>query len=134
MALSTVEEGLAIAKDLAKISDTNNDPLLTTFLEAAKGTREDGTTVYRPFIVAAFWLGTHQEALPRQGLIEGDGAKFVDPLKAIEWLLRQQQAMDCGLKFDECWNPKTIKDELICGCDKEETTQSALFGISAMVI
>jgi len=134
MALDTVEEALAIAKNLAKISDASNDTLLTTFLEAAKGTREDGTTVYRPFIVAAFWLGTHQEALPRQGLIEGDGAKFVDPLKAIEWLLRQQQAMDCGLKFDECWNPTAIKEELLCGCDSGETGKGTVFGISAMVI
>ncbi|NEP62051.1 MAG: hypothetical protein F6K31_34755 [Symploca sp. SIO2G7] len=134
MALDTVEEAIAIAKNLAKISDSSNDTLLTTFLEAAKGTREDGTTVYRPFIVAAFWLGTHQEALPRQGLIEGDGAKFVDPLKAIEWLLRQQQAMDCGLKFDECWNPTAIKEELLCGCDPGETGKGTVFGISAMVI
>lgn len=138
-----LSSALAIAKQQAKIEDNTQDALLTSFLEQGAARCDDGSVTYRPFMAAAFAVYTTQYSLIisdryRNALIEGDGAKWVNPLDGLKeyilGLLRIQKAMDCGnLCIPDCWKADKLMDDINCGCSKTTATQTN-FGFSAMVI
>ncbi|NER95349.1 MAG: hypothetical protein F6J86_16175 [Symploca sp. SIO1B1] len=112
---------LAIAKSNLGVTDTTKDAEITAILTASAGTDNNGTTNYRPYLVAAYFLPLWG-AVSRSGLIEGDGAKWLKPADftpLITSLLTLQESADCGLTIDECWGVDAIRQRLNCGCEAE---------------
>ena len=58
-------------------------------LGVSAGTDPSGTTVYRPYYVAARLLSTRKTQL-----LSGEGASFADPFEVAQQLMRQQLAID----------------------------------------
>ena len=110
----TLASGLAIAKSTLGLTTTTRDTELTTLLEASKGVDSSGNTQYRPYIVAAYVLPLWG-AVARAQLIKADGAEWLKPVDfepLIKSLLMLQQASDCGLKIDPCWNATKVAVDL----------------------
>lgn len=140
-----LNSALAIAKQQAKITDDSQDALLTSFLEQGAAKCADGTVTYRPFMAAAFAVYTTQYSQImsdryRLGLIEGDGAKFINPLEGMKeyilGLLRIQKAMDCGHEncIPDCWKADKFIDDINCGCSIKAVNNTNTYVFSAMVI
>lgn len=114
---------------------TAESAVVEAFLESSKSTCEDGSLVYRPFIVAAYLMGLqYQDYLNDRldlALIKADGAEWTDPKKildsAIEWLLRSQIALDGSnpCPYDPQWDPAKVKKEMLSGCDQTDNKQSS---------
>ncbi|GEM_PF-3501382 len=126
---------LAIAKANLGVTGTDRDAEITALLEASAGTDANGTTNYRPYLVAAYFLPLWG-AIARQQLISADGATWLkpkdfDPL--ITSLLTLQESADCGLTIDECWSTDNLRERLLCGC-KAETGEIAVALLGANVI
>ncbi|NEP55996.1 MAG: hypothetical protein F6K31_03095 [Symploca sp. SIO2G7] len=112
---------LAIAKSNLGQTGTDRDSEITAILNASAGTDANGTTNYRPYLVAAYFLPLWG-AVSRSGLIEGDGAKWLKPedfTPLITSLLTLQESADCGLTIDECWGVDALRQRLNCGCEAE---------------
>ncbi|NEP10865.1 MAG: hypothetical protein F6K14_11755 [Symploca sp. SIO2C1] len=112
---------LAIAKSNLGVTDTSKDTEITAILNASAGKDSTGTTKYRPYLVAAYFLPLWG-AVSRSQLIEGDGAKWLKPTDfapLITSLLTLQESADCGLKIDECWQTNALRQRLQCGCEAE---------------
>jgi len=112
---------LVIAKSNLGVTDTTKDAEITAILTASTGTDNNGTTNYRPYLVAAYFLPLWG-AVSRSGLIEGDGAKWLKPADftpLITSLLTLQESADCGLTIDECWGVDALRQRLNCGCEAE---------------
>jgi len=116
-----ITTALAIAKSNLGVTDTSKDAEITAILTASAGTDSTGTTNYRPYLVAAYFLPLWS-AISRSQLIEGDGAKWLKPEELtpiITSLLTLQESADCGLKIDQCWQTNTLRQRLNCGCKAE---------------
>ena len=134
---TNLNQALAIAKANLGIqpADTSRDAEITAILEASAGKDKNNVTVYRPYIVAAYFLPLWG-LLSRQGLIAADGAKWLAPadfLPLIQSLLTLQESADCGLTIDPCWTVNYLRIRLTCGCEAD--SGNLLTGVlGAMVI
>lgn len=92
----TLEAALLRAKERAGISGTAEDAFLTELLQLSAGTDPEGTTHYRPFLVAARWLEQNQSA---QAISKADGVEFTGLRTPIASLLNLQAGYDmaCNL-------------------------------------
>lgn len=135
--MNSITDALAIAKKQAKIDDDSQDVIITSFLESGAAKCPDDTITYRPYMAAAFLLFTteYQKIMSdryRLGLLEGDGAKFINPLDAIKeyllGLLRVQSALDCGKEqcIPDCWKADKLIDDINCGCAKKTTNATSV--------
>ena len=110
----TLAEALTRTKDLLGIppEKTRYDEQFKDILQESVGETKTGEVAWRYYITVAFMALTHQELLPRQGLISADNSKFVDPTTVIKGWLELQKRMDCKLKYDSCWSAKAMLKEL----------------------
>ncbi len=123
------QEALGVVKDNLGLnrSDQSRDGELNTLLNASQGTRADGdpgTSVFRPYIIAAYLLPLWG-AVSRQQLIAADGAKWLKPedfTPLLINLLNLQKSMDCGLDIPECWTVDELSKQILCGCTNEAGT------------
>lgn len=118
-----LNQALAIAKANLGIqpTDVSRDAEITAILQASAGKNKDNVTVYRPYIVAAYFLPLWG-LLSRQGLIAADGAKWLAPadfLPLIQSLLTLQESSDCGVTVDPCWTVDYLRVRLTCGCEAD---------------
>lgn len=88
-----ISQALLIIKQFCQLTDTTNDALLTSFLtESSAISKSDSVTVvYRPYIVAARFIGFNPL---RDGVQVVEGINFVDQNTLIKNLLALQRASD----------------------------------------
>lgn len=116
-------QAMAIAKSNIGLAaaDMSRDVEIMAILQASAGKDKNGVMVYRPYIVAAYFLPLWG-AIGRGMLASADGATWLKPsdfLPFIQSLLTLQESSDCGLTLDPCWTVNNLRIRLTCGCEAD---------------